>query len=157
MSDETSVAIVVLLAVAALPLFWWGVVTLLGAVGGWRALAAAYAAPDAAPLSGTPCWRGQSGNLNGYMNYNGVLRVCADPRGLGLSVMVLFRPGHAPLLIPWSEIAASHTAGFFGPWVELRFARAPRTVLRIRQGLAAAVAEASGGALRIAPTRADAV
>ncbi|HEX9669848.1 MAG TPA: hypothetical protein VGC93_10225 [Thermoanaerobaculia bacterium] len=157
MSESSELALAVALGLTLIPLFWMGVVSLIARLGGWGALAAAYAAPGSTSAPGTPCWRGQSGTLSGYMNYNGVLRVCADPRGLGLSVMVLFRPGHAPLLIPWSEIAASHAAGFFGPWVELRFARAPRVVLRIRQGLAAAVAEASGGALRIAPTGADAV
>lgn len=80
---------------------WLGVVSLLSLVSGWRGLAGSYRTELAAP-KGTLSFR--TGRLNGLVNYNSVLSVGAAPGGLYLAVFFLFRPGHAPLLIPWSRV-----------------------------------------------------
>jgi hypothetical protein len=37
-------------------------------------------------------------------SYSNVLTVSIEPEGLRLAVMVLFRVGHPPVLIPWGEL-----------------------------------------------------
>lgn len=40
----------------------------------------------------------------GPASYKNVLRVWIEPDGLRLGVVLPFRPGHPPLLIPWDAI-----------------------------------------------------
>jgi hypothetical protein len=90
---------------------WWCfVVWILSVMGGWRRLAAQYRArrpPTGRRLSM------QSGKI-GFVNYNGCLTIHASDDGLWLSVMALFRPGHPPLLIPWSKIHNRQTRRIWG-------------------------------------------
>ena len=50
----------------------------------------------------------------GTSRYSGVLRVHVQPDGLRLSVWALFRPGHPPVRIPWSEVASVERKTFLG-------------------------------------------
>jgi hypothetical protein len=87
-----------LLPLVLLPILWYAIVQLLSWLSGWRTLAAAYATttvPAAGALS-----RMQSGRI-GVVSYRNSLNVGVTPQGLYLSVLLPFRPGHAPLLIPW--------------------------------------------------------
>jgi hypothetical protein len=69
---------------------------------GWRKLAAYYHHP--LQIQGEVL-RFQSARINS-VNYNGVINLGLQERGLYLVPMVLFRPFHKPLFIPWEEIIA---------------------------------------------------
>ena len=81
------------------PLFWSGVVWVIAQMG-WARLARHYQT-DAQTTSRR--FRFTSGAV-GLSNYNSALHVGIEPEGLHLSVPLLFRPGHPPLLIPWEDI-----------------------------------------------------
>lgn len=79
---------------------WCGVASLIGRLSGWSKLAERYRCtvkPDCQLMT----W--QSGKL-GWGNYNNCLTLGAAHEGLYLSTQWLFRIGHPPLLIPWSEL-----------------------------------------------------
>lgn len=110
----------------AFALIWSGVVALLGALSGWRALAARYADP-------TPPARyahaGVSGSLRGVA-YRHVLRVQLDATALHLAVHPLFRIGHPPLRIPRSALQRGDSGSFFGRrYVRLRIGTPVRVEL----------------------------
>lgn len=90
--------------------FWMSVCWLLALVGGWHGLASRYAVHDETK----PATQSISGAL-GVVSYNGVLQVGASNTGLDLRVMALFRAGHPPLRIPWTDIRVEkENAGLFG-------------------------------------------
>ena len=79
---------------------WRFVCWLLSTIGGWGRLAQRFATQQ--PPSGQ-CFSSQIGMV-GVASYKYVLKICTSPAGLYLDVFPLFRIGHRPLLIPWSEI-----------------------------------------------------
>lgn len=89
---------------AALAAFWSGIVWLIAQLGGWGRLARHFAT-DAPPAPEARSFSMASGAV-GMSRYNGALRVHVQPDGLRLSVLLPFRPGHPPVLIPWAEIAS---------------------------------------------------
>lgn len=94
-----------IIAALAVPLFlafftglWCMVVLLISYVSGWRTLAKHFRAED------KPSGRFlamQSLSMNSAQ-YNGALTLGITETGLYLEPIVLFRLGHAPLLIPWT-------------------------------------------------------
>lgn len=80
------------------PLFWSGIVLLIGQLSGWTSLGTQFRART--PVAGQQV----TGMRVGWASYNNVARVEATPEGLGIDVFVLFRPGHPPLRLPWSEV-----------------------------------------------------
>lgn len=104
------------LIVAGFPLvfipMWCGVCFLLSRIGGWSRLAEKY------PGSATPTGAGFAGQVGrmGGVNYKAILTIHTSPDGLHLSVMKLFRVGHPPILIPWTEIHHAKLRRFF--WSE---------------------------------------
>jgi len=123
----------------------WIVITLASLVlarsGGWHALARHYAANGA--FQGRRL-HFQFAQFGGWVGYNGALTPGADAGGLFLSVWPLFRPGHAPLYVPWTEIRASQEKRWLGDVVALRFAAEPDAIVRISMRLADRLAQASG-------------
>ena len=84
---------------------WCGVCLLISGISGWSRLAEKY------PGSETPagkCFSWQRGRM-GVANYKNSLVIHTSPEGLHLAVMKLFRVGHPPIFIPWSDI---HNATF---------------------------------------------
>jgi len=125
---------------------WIGVVSLLGAMSGWRSMAAAFPAawdPTAQRFtfgSASIGWRGFP------VSYRSILTVEVGDAGIGLSVMRMFGFNHPPMTIPW-EAVESCTEGFYAFWtgVEVRLrGGAGRIVLRGRP--ARAVLERWAGA-----------
>lgn len=119
MTSPVQILLIVGLAIAG-PLvfvgFWMGVCWLLALLGGWRGLATRYAV-DRDPNS---MMHSTSGMLRG-VSYNHVLQVGASPSGLELRVMILFRAGHPPLRIPWTDVRVEdERAGLFGSYTKLR-------------------------------------
>jgi hypothetical protein len=124
---------------------WLGVLHLLSALGGWRALASRYAA-GAMPAGERFAFR--SAHLGG-VSYGACLRITAGPGGLGLAVLPPFRPGHPPLVVPWPDVRAESERVFLVQRVRLTFAKAPGVTLRVSRRLATELARASRGALAV--------
>ena len=90
-------------------LYWFVIVVLwfpigcwiLGQVDGWKRLYHKFPAPAEA-LTG-PKFSFLWGKI-GLFVWRNALFARATPQGLRLSVFFLFRPGHPPLLIPWTQI-----------------------------------------------------
>jgi hypothetical protein len=82
---------------------WLGACLLIARFGGWGGLAKQYRVEKLPPgkryhfqsasltRAGMPC------------NYGSCLTLVVTEQGLGLAVFPIFRPGHPPLLIPWSD------------------------------------------------------
>jgi hypothetical protein len=82
-----------------------GIIFLIAYLSGWRKLARHYRTFSSPPYN-TAHWKSARIGLG---NYNKILSVGTDERGLYLTVFWLFKVGHPPLLIPWSEITMIST------------------------------------------------
>ncbi len=111
---------------------WWSFVCfLLGLVSGWRGLAARYRTELPAP----PDQRSFLGGTVGWVNHRGTLQLGVAEDGLDLRVLVLFRPGHPPLRIPWDDITDEGDGfGLFYEVAKLRLG-AHGPVLRIQRSI----------------------
>lgn len=138
-----TVPVVVALAVAGFAVFWMLIVWLISAAGGWRSLAAHYRSD--LPFTGRT-WRFRSGLMGGMARYNGLLTVGVNPAGLYLAVMPLFRIGHPPLFIPWSDVTVGNEQRFVSSFIAFRFRQAPGTSLWLRERFGREVLEAARGA-----------
>jgi hypothetical protein len=118
-----------------LPLTWILVSFIISRVGGWSLLAKVYLT-QADTLDGDS-WKFQSIQMRWGTNYGNCVTVSANPLGLGLSVLFLFRLGHPPLLIPWSDITMVMVkkSRFFLSWIEFRFRLEPSIPIRINNML----------------------
>jgi hypothetical protein len=110
-------------------------------LGGWSRLAARYSQSMRIPGKRL---RGQSGALRYGMGYNNALTFTLSRRGLGLSVMFLFRAGHPPLLIPWRDIVVVSERTQFGSLVRLSLARVPDVRITLTEGTAERLRAAAG-------------
>ncbi|MGC2164091.1 MAG: hypothetical protein WA634_19495 [Silvibacterium sp.] len=79
-------------------------------MGGWHRLAGQYRCER--EFDGER-WRFRSGLMRWCTSYRSVLTLGANRDGLYLAVFFLFRLGHPPLFIPWSEITASERRRWF--------------------------------------------
>lgn len=128
------------------PFFWCFICWLLARMGGWSRWADLY--PNPAGHRGDVLWM-QSGAF-GWSNYNSVLKLSADPQGLALSVILPFRFGHSPILIPWSELEVSRKSGFFGSYATLTAREAPGVKLKLAGGTWDRLRQAAGSAALLA-------
>ena len=102
--------------------------------GGWRLLAGRFRTEGT--YTGKQ-WSGQSATMGNKVRYRGCLTVGADPSGLFLRPFIFFRFGHAPLFVPWAEIAfvGSQRGDFFNS-VGFRLGRKEQVALVMPQKLA---------------------
>ncbi|MDP4623720.1 MAG: hypothetical protein NWT08_01145 [Akkermansiaceae bacterium] len=91
---------------------WCFVCWIISQVGGWAALAKKFPA-DGLPSGET--LHGESLQLNGFCNYNSVMKMTLSEHGLHLAVMPIF-VGHKPVMIPWSEIHRAVPRNFL--WIK---------------------------------------
>jgi hypothetical protein len=84
----------------------------------------------------------KSGVMRNGMRYNNALTIGADPRGLYLAMLPLFRMGHPPLFIPWSDISTEPRRGFFGASIRFTFRQAPGIHLDLNEALGGEVLSA---------------
>jgi hypothetical protein len=68
-----------------------------------------------------------------WMHYSGIVKMTAAADALYLSIMFLFRAGHPPLRIPWSEIKFTRTKYFFCRYVVLTLGNEEKIPLRISE------------------------
>ena len=104
---------VMMIGVMVFPLFWGGVVTLISYMSGWQGLAARYAAETDA-VQQTRRFRSLAiRNKSLPSNYSGVVTFGVSETSLFISLMILFRMGHKPLEIPFSDLSIKKHAGLF--------------------------------------------
>jgi len=121
---------------------WIGVIFLIALIGGWRSLAERYASGPGEYTGAR--WHMRSGTMRGGARYNNILTVGADARGLYLSVLFLFRPGHSPLFIPWDQIEMRERRGWMFSYVDFVFKAVPGVQLTVSPRLAEELARAGG-------------
>lgn len=129
------------------PLFvavWIGSMYLIAFAGGWRDLARVYRSD--LPMELAHEWRNRGGQMRNTTRYNGCLNLGANSIGLRLSLWSLFRPGHPPLFIPWTDIQATPVRGMFFEMLEFSFARVPGVTLKVRRELGEEVWRTGHGA-----------
>lgn len=113
-------------------LLWITVLVLISFISGWRELAQYYR------------YKGQqidkkrymqSGTMRWAMGYKSCLTIGANFEGLYFSTFFIFRIGHPPLFIPWSDIKIGKYKFFGFPMLEMTFTRTPSVTLTISQAL----------------------
>jgi hypothetical protein len=95
---------------------WLGACWAIARFGGWAALAARYRVEK---LPAGKCYYFQSASFSAAglpCNYGSCLTMIVSERGLGLVVFPIFRLGHPPLLIPWSDFYAPRQRTVLGFW-----------------------------------------
>ena len=118
---------------------WITISYVLSVLRGWWRLATWY---KGTPVKAVQKWRGRSASLR-LVSYGSCLNFSVSQDGLGVSVFFLFRAGHPPLLVPWSEIVAEQSGFFIFRGVKLTFAREPGIKLKIGTRLARQIHNAS--------------
>jgi hypothetical protein len=78
--------------------------------------------------------------------YGSCLTVGATPRGLYLAALFIFRIGHPPLFMPWTDISIGEQRGWWFNYVVLRFRRAPSIPLQVSEQLGRCLADRAGPA-----------
>lgn len=118
-------------------LFWIFVSTLIGALSGWKTLA------DSFPWRSDPLGQTRTAGpffypvyMRFWCQYRGVIRMTAADDALYLSVLGLFRAGHPPLRIPWSEIQLSKTTYAWQSYLSLTLGNRERIPMRISERMA---------------------
>jgi hypothetical protein len=130
-------------------LFWCAILSLIAVLSGWATLAQRFRLT--ATFAG-PTWAFQSARMRWNSHYGSCLNVSADATGLKLSVLFLFRPGHPPLFVPWSEISVAKRWRFlFFRQVKLLLGRGEQIPLVIGGGLADRIQAAAGANWPIEP------
>jgi hypothetical protein len=112
---------------------WVGLSLLASRIGGWQALARQYRATQR--ITGRRYWMKSAGMRWGFA-YRSAINFGADSSGLFLSIFPLFRAGHPPLFIPWSDIAVSKEKRWLLDGTQLRFQKVPGVSLLIPTKLA---------------------
>jgi len=98
--SDPNVALIIGGFLIVFPLFWCGIVWLISRMG-WARMAQRFSAIR--PIEGRR-FQGCGARLGIGTNYSGCLNVIVGHSGLYLVPMILFRPGHQPLMIPWDNL-----------------------------------------------------
>lgn len=105
MSNSTGTWLVLLFVLVAFPIFfsalWVGITLLMSFIGGWGKVAKVYAAAER-PAGATEL-KHVTG-MFGVASYKHVLTIITTDRGLYMENRKVFRFGHPPLFIPFSDI-----------------------------------------------------
>lgn len=137
--DFNSPVVLVLFVVA----LWFVVGIAVSFLSGWAELARIYRL--AGEFSGNR-WRLQSGQMRLLMGYNNCLTVGANRQGLHVATFFLFRAGHPPLFIPWSDISVRKGKSLWLKWSEFRFRQAPSVWVRLNERLSKRIEDSTGPA-----------
>jgi len=110
---------------------WCAICYLAAWMGGWRALAQRFRCEQT--FEGER-WPFRSGSMRRGTHYNRVLTLGANREGLYLAVLSVFRVGHPPLFIPWSEITASERRRWFVEGTQFVLGREEQIPLWVSRG-----------------------
>lgn len=125
-----------------IPLLWTAVSLFLSRISGWRALAEVYHSDS--PFEGKR-WRMQNASLRWGVNYGYCINVGVNHSGIHLCPVFLFRIGHPPLFVPWSDVSTKLEKELFvGQVVRLVFSGKTGIPFRIRKTLAHKIRTAFG-------------
>lgn len=113
--------LIVLGFVVLFPLFWISVFWLLSRLSGWGRLAESF--PHRFEPTGDILLFASA--RVGWVDYSAALILGVGEEGLYLVPMWLFRPFHAPVLVPWTQIEADAREGRRIPRVKLTFPGTP--------------------------------
>jgi hypothetical protein len=138
--------LIALLAVVAFAAVWAAMSSLIAAVSGWRRLARAYRLTT--PFNGRQ-WHFRSARMRWSANYSGCLTVGANARGLYLGVLFVFRTGHPPVFVPWSDVRMTAHQGRIFRYLDFTFARAPGVVVGVDGRLARNILQAGRRSLPV--------
>lgn len=110
---------------------------------GWWALSNSYLSDTYAVVKR---WRFQSAVMRMMTGYGSCLTFGVTDRGLALSILFLFRPGHPPLHIPWEDIEADwHKPLLMTKRIRLTFKKVPGVPLIVREELAKELSKENEG------------
>jgi len=111
----------------------WAVVSyIVSFAGGWWKLAQRYRSERPLPAHRRAMQKGQ---MRFGSRYKSVLTLASDSEGIYLGVMYLFRPGHPPLFVPWTEVEVeAPKRSLFTTTQVLRLGR-DRIPLKLRESL----------------------
>lgn len=120
--------------------FWVGICLLLSASGGWARLARQYPLNS---LSSFDKWHFQGCRV-GWVGYNGCVTFGTNFNGIYVGLWWIFRPGHPPMEIPFSDISGQLKHGWLFSFVDLEFTRSGSR-MRVLQRVADRFEQAAGG------------
>jgi hypothetical protein len=126
---------------------WCGVCWILSLSSGWALLAREYR--HHGEFDG-PRWWFQHGKV-GLVDIRGGLIVGANTNGLYLGMITLFRPGHPPLLIPWSDTSVPRDRSFFLPQMGFQIGTSPAISFSVPAQLAEQIVKAAERGAKSAP------
>jgi hypothetical protein len=110
---------------------WVLITKVLSIASGWNKLANLYQYRN---IFDGKLLRFQSANISG-VGFNSSLEVGISARGLYLRPFILFRPFHAPLLIPWSHIKKERIKKYIFTGYRFKFPRVDKVNLNISEKL----------------------
>lgn len=157
-----SIAGLVAVVIVAWLGFWVGLISMIARLGGWRRLALAYPFDEANQLrekshplgidvneakQNSPARKTfamQSLVLGRFVNYNHVVHFTVREDGLLLTVMRIFRFGHLPMLLRWSDLTAEPTTRMGFKMMRLQARGEPSIPITITAKLAQQLAAAAG-------------
>jgi len=120
---------------------WLLVLFVISLLGGWFSLSRKFRYRG--KFSG-PKWAGVSGWMRGMAHYGNCLVIGANPDGLYLAMIFLFRFAHPPMFIPWNEVTFSRKRILFINFVRFELGRENPVPLSIRESLASKLKIAAG-------------
>lgn len=116
---------------------WICVCKLISVFGGWKTLSQDYQANSA--FDGQKLWL-KSVAMRRWTSYSNCVNIGANKYGLYLSVLSIFRVGHPPLFIPWTDISTEAIPRRLLPdVVKFSFAKQPEVPIILFKKLAAKI------------------
>jgi hypothetical protein len=123
------------------PILWIAISFVLSRASGWHKLGEKYSRIDF--VSGER-WRFRSARLRHSVSYNNCVIFISNREGLGISVFFLFRFGHPPLFIPWTDISISNETKFFRKAIRFTVGREFPIPIMVHINLGAKILAAAG-------------
>jgi hypothetical protein len=117
--------------------FWCSICFFISMMGGWFTLSRRFkrqSEPYGEIRSAGPLFYGVK--MRFRVNYGNVIRITSADDALYLSMLFLFRIGHPPLRIPWTEIKLERTKFLWLRYVVLTLGEHERIPMRISERMA---------------------
>ena len=123
------------------PIIWIAICIFLSRINGWHKLAQKYLRIDF--VSGEK-WRFRSAELRYSVGYNSCVNFVANREGLGISIFFVFRVGHPPLFIRWTDIEISKETRLFRTLIRFTVGRDFPIPILVHKSLGHKIMEAAG-------------
>ncbi len=123
------------------PIIWIAICIILSRMSGWHNLAQKYPRIDF--VSGEK-WRFRNAKLRYSVGYNSCVNFVANREGLGISIFFVFRVGHPPLFIRWTDIEISKETRLFRNLIRFTVGRDFPIPILVPKSLGLKIIEAAG-------------